>query len=169
MTDRKEKAKKILIIDDDVDICTLISKFLERNGYETHICYRGETGLKALKDDSFDIILTDFRLPDEDGLSLLTKIKAIDELVPVIVITGYSDVKQAVKVIQNGAFEYVTKPIFPEDILKLIKQALATQKNRAKKMSTQPNLNQQPYPLLISDSYKEKVPLLSYYSNKFRC
>jgi two-component system response regulator HydG len=128
MTDRKEKAKKILIIDDDVDICTLISKFLERNGYETHICYRGETGLKALKDDSFDIILTDFRLPDEDGLSLLTKIKAIDELVPVIVITGYSDVKQAVKVIQNGAFEYVTKPIFPEDILKLIKQALATQK-----------------------------------------
>ncbi|MCC5923417.1 MAG: sigma-54-dependent Fis family transcriptional regulator [Crocinitomicaceae bacterium] len=120
--------KKILIIDDDVDICTLISKFLERNGYDTHICYRGETGLKALKENAFDVVLTDFRLPDEDGLSLLSKIKEVDALVPVIIITGYSDVKQAVKVIQNGGFEYVTKPIFPEDILKLIERAVVERK-----------------------------------------
>lgn len=129
MTGRKEKNKKILIIDDDVDICTLISKFLERNGYDTHICYRGETGLKALKESVFDVILTDFRLPDEDGLGLLEKIQAIDAYIPVIVITGYSDVKQAVKIIQNGAYEYVTKPIFPEDILKLIERALLERKN----------------------------------------
>lgn len=122
------KDKRILIIDDDVDICTLISKFLERKGLKTHVCYRGETGIKALEDKRFDLILTDFRLPDEDGLSLLEKIKEIDSNIPVIIITGYSDVKQAVKVIQNGAFEYVTKPIFPEDILRLIEQAIKESK-----------------------------------------
>lgn len=116
--------EKILIIDDDVDICSLLKRFLERNGYEVTISFKGQDGLQQFSNADFDVVLTDFRLPDMDGIDVLKSIKKIKSTTPVIVITGYSDVGQAVKVIRLGAFEYVTKPIFPEEILMLIKDAL---------------------------------------------
>lgn len=116
--------EKILIIDDDVDICALLKRFLERNGYEVTTSFKGQEGVHQFRNNDFDVVLTDFRLPDLDGIEVLKSIKKIKPNIPVIVITGYSDVVQAVKVIRLGAFEYVTKPIFPEEILMLIKDAL---------------------------------------------
>lgn len=116
--------KSILIIDDDVDICQLLKRFLERKGYDAKTAFKGNEGIISLKNIHFDLVLMDFRLPDFEGIDLIQEIKAIKPAVPVIVITGYSDVKQAVKMIQLGAFEYVTKPIFPEEILKLIQRAI---------------------------------------------
>lgn len=116
--------EKILIIDDDVDICALLKRFLERKGYEVTTSFKGEEGLQLFHSSDFDVVLTDFRLPDMDGIDVLKSIKKSKPTVPVIVITGYSDVGQAVKVIRLGAFEYVTKPIFPEEILMLVKDAL---------------------------------------------
>ena len=118
--------EKILIIDDDVDICALLKRFLERNGYEVTTSFKGQEGLQQFTNNDFDVVLTDFRLPDLDGIEVLKSIKKAKSNIPVIVITGYSDVGQAVKVIRLGAFEYVTKPIFPEEILMLIKDALKT-------------------------------------------
>jgi two-component system response regulator HydG len=115
---------KILIIDDDVDICTLLKRFLERKDYEVITAFKGEEGVsKALKED-VDLVLTDFRLPDKDGLTIIKEIKAKKQKLPIIVITGYSDVNQAVKSIQLGAHEYVTKPIYPEEILLKIDEAI---------------------------------------------
>lgn len=116
--------EKILIIDDDVDICALLKRFLERKGYEVSTAFKGQDGLQKVTQSNYDVILTDFRLPDMDGIEVLKSIKKIKPSVPVIVITGYSDVSQAVKVIRLGAFEYVTKPIFPEEIFMLVKDAL---------------------------------------------
>ena len=123
--------KKILIIDDDIDICQLLQRFLERKGYSATTAFKANEGLDVLSRRSFDLVLTDFRLPDMDGLDLISEIKKAKPDIPVIVITGYSDVKQAVKVIQLGASEYVTKPIFPEEILVHIKNAL-TEKTEVK-------------------------------------
>jgi two-component system response regulator HydG len=120
---------KILIIDDDVDICMLLKRFFERNGYEVKIAFKGMEGLNYVKNEKVDIILTDFRLPDKDGFQMIEAIKEINKNIPVIVITGYSDVNQAVKVIRLGAYEYVTKPIYPEEILLLVQDALKKQKN----------------------------------------
>lgn len=117
---------KILIIDDDVDICTLLKRFLERKEYEVITAFKGEEGVQKALETNVDLILTDFRLPDKDGLSIIKDIKAKKPQVPIIVITGYSDVNQAVKSIQLGAFEYVTKPIYPEEILLKIKEALSS-------------------------------------------
>jgi two-component system response regulator HydG len=116
--------EKILIIDDDVDICTLLKRFLERKGFEVSTSFKGQDGIQQFKDGDYDVVLTDFRLPDMDGVEVLKTIKKIKPATPVIVITGYSDVGQAVKVIRLGAFEYVTKPIFPEEILMLVEDAL---------------------------------------------
>ena len=114
----------ILIIDDDVDICTLLKHFLERKGFHVITAFNGKDGIKAVEKNQIDLVVTDFRLPDYDGFEIIEKVKALYENLPIIVITGYSDVNQAVKVIRQGAYEYVTKPISPEEILQLIDDAL---------------------------------------------
>jgi two-component system response regulator HydG len=116
--------KTILIIDDDVDICQLLKRFLERKGFKANTAFKGNEGIISVQNIEYDLILMDFRLPDYDGIDLIQELKSIKPDIPIIVITGYSDVKQAVKMIQLGAYEYVTKPIFPEEILKLINKAI---------------------------------------------
>ena len=113
----------ILIIDDDVDMCLLLHRFLSRNGYEVSYAHTGKKGLEMMDLQTPDIILCDFRLQDTDGKTLLLKIKEKKPAMPVIIITGYSDIKMAVDVMKNGAFDYITKPLFPEEILQTIKKA----------------------------------------------
>lgn len=113
----------ILIIDDDVDMCLLLHRFLSRNGYEVSYAHSGKKGLEMMELQTPDIILCDFRLQDTDGKTLLLKIKEKRPAMPVIIITGYSDIKMAVDVMKNGAFDYITKPLFPEEILQTIKKA----------------------------------------------
>ena len=117
----------ILIIDDDVDMCTLLNRYLTKNGYEVVCAHSGKKGLEAMEFQTPDVILCDFRLQDTDGKTLLLKIKEKEPAMPVIIITGYSDVKMAVEVMKHGAFDYVTKPLFPEEILLTIKKAISLQ------------------------------------------
>ncbi len=119
--------KRILVIDDDVDICSLLKRFLSKKGYEVDVVHNGQSGLQAIKKTTYDLALCDFRLPDMDGLQMIQEIKKISSTIQVVIITGYSDVKMAVNVIKRGAFEYVTKPIHPEEILITIKAALDKQ------------------------------------------
>lgn len=114
---------KVLVIDDNLEICTLLKSFLKRKDFEVETASSGHEGLKKLKSFKPHIILCDFRLPDRDGLEMIKEIKSFDSTVQVIIITGYGDVRLAVKAIKVGAFEYVTKPIFPEEILLTIKDA----------------------------------------------
>lgn len=116
-------AKKILVIDDDVDICSLLQRFLTKNGFEVTCAYSAYKGIDALI-DRFDLIISDYRLNDMDGKDLLLKIKEIQPHAPVIIITGYSDVKVAINVIKLGAFDYVTKPLLPDEILRTIHKAI---------------------------------------------
>lgn len=124
--------KKILVVDDDPSICLLLSKFLKKNGYEVDSVQTGAESIDLLKKKSFDLILCDFKLPDEDGIDLLIKFKEIRASVIVIIITGYSHVKIAVKAIKLGAFDYVTKPLYPEEILNTINKALKDQGKEGK-------------------------------------
>lgn len=120
----------ILVIDDDKDICQVLSKFLEKNSYRVMVAYTGEEGLKQLRTADFDLILCDYRLPDISGVELLQKIKVLNTNVAVIIITGYSDVKTAVETFRYGASDYVTKPLYPDELLVTIKENIA--KNQAK-------------------------------------
>src|SRR6187549_185805 len=107
----------ILIIDDDVDICKLLHRFLTKSGYEVMYTHTGKKGLEFMELQRPDLILCDFRLGDTDGKALLLTIKEKDPLIPVIIITGYSDIKMAVEVMKHGAFDYITKPLIPEELL----------------------------------------------------
>ncbi|OJW81275.1 MAG: sigma-54-dependent Fis family transcriptional regulator [Bacteroidetes bacterium 46-16] len=116
---------KILVIDDDNDMCLLLNRFLERNGYDVATVNSGKSAIDWMKKNKPDLALCDFRLEDMTGAELLGKIKEMHSETPVIIITGYSDVKDAVEVMKLGAFDYVTKPLFPDEILLTIKKALS--------------------------------------------
>lgn len=114
---------RILIIDDDMDMCSLLSRFLQRKGFETDTAHTGNKGLGKFKESQFDVVLCDFRLGDMEGRAVLQQIKAINQDTVVIIITGYSDIKTAVDVIKAGAYDYVTKPLIPDEVLNLIAKA----------------------------------------------
>ncbi|MGN6566580.1 MAG: sigma-54-dependent transcriptional regulator, partial [Flavipsychrobacter sp.] len=127
--------EKILVIDDDNDMCLLLNRFLTRHGYEVNGINSGKAAMEWLKKNEPNLVLCDFRLEDMTGAELLVKIKEMHPAVPVIIITGYSDVKDAVEVMKMGAYDYVTKPLFPDEILLTIKKALSEepQENTAAK------------------------------------
>lgn len=117
--------EKILIIDDDKDLCFVLKRFLSKHGFEVIEATSGKAALEILESVEPDLILCDFRLEDMSGSSILKKIKEKNPSVPVIIITGYSNIKTAVEVMKLGAMDYVTKPLLPDEILLTIRKALS--------------------------------------------
>jgi len=116
--------KRVLIIDDDMDMCTLLSRFLSRNGYETEVAYSGQKGIAKFEEENFDAVLCDFRLGNMDGKEVMLAIKKIKPEAIVLIITGYSDIKTAIDVIKQGAFDYITKPLIPDEVLSVLNKSL---------------------------------------------
>ncbi|HEY9009247.1 sigma-54-dependent transcriptional regulator [Ohtaekwangia sp.] len=128
-------AEKILIIDDDKDMCLVLKRFLTKHGFEAIEANSGKKALEILEGTNPDLILCDFKLEDMDGTTILKNIKEKLPAVPVIIITGYSNIKTAVEVMRLGAIDYVTKPLLPDEILVTIKRAL----NEPQPVITQPS------------------------------
>ena len=118
---------KILLIEDDISFCKLLEKFLIKNSYAVTTSFSATEARNAVKKETFDLVLTDLRLPDDDGIGLMTEIKSAFPDVPVILMTGYADVNTAVKAIKNGATDYISKPFNPEEVLLVIKNALESE------------------------------------------
>jgi two-component system, NtrC family, response regulator HydG len=115
---------KILLIEDDVAFCKLLEKFLIKKSFEVTTAFSAAEAKSKIKNTEFDLIITDLRLPDYDGILLMTEIKATHPSIPVLLMTGYSDVSTAVKAIKNGAADYISKPFNPEEVLLVINNAL---------------------------------------------
>lgn len=121
---------KILTIDDDLDLCLLLQRFLTRKGYEVVTAHSGAAGIAAAKAQEFDLAITDFRLGDMEGSQILAHFREHHPDLPVLVMTGYSDIRTAVNVMKQGALDYITKPIVPDEILLSIQRALSTPKSK---------------------------------------
>jgi two-component system response regulator HydG len=117
---------KILLIEDDISFCKLLEKFLIKKAYEVSIAFSADEARTAIRKESFNLVLMDIRLPDSDGIGLMTEFKTLNPKVPVILMTGYSDVNTAVKAIKNGASDYISKPFNPEEVLLVITNAMET-------------------------------------------
>jgi two-component system response regulator HydG len=141
---------KIFVIDDDPDICSLLKRFLTRYGFEVVETHSGKKALNILETFVPDLVMTDFRLEDMDGKALLIKIKEKYPKVPVIIITGYSDIKTAVEVMKLGAYDYVTKPLFPDEILVTIRKAMEDNHNTSAHAAAPSN--SQPIQPVIEDT-----------------
>lgn len=116
--------QKILVIDDDRDMCLLLKRFLSKHGFAVEEANTAKKATELLETTEYDLVLCDFRLDNSDGKTMLVKIKEKYPHTPVIIITGYSDIKIAVEVMKLGAFDYITKPLFPDEIILTIRKAL---------------------------------------------
>jgi two-component system response regulator HydG len=114
----------LLVVDDDIDTCHLLTKFLVKKGFKVDSAFNGKNALELLKQHTFDVMLCDYRLGDMDGPEVMQRAHMIQPNLKVIIITGYSDVKLAVQIIKAGSFDYITKPLLPEEILLIINEAL---------------------------------------------
>lgn len=115
----------ILIVEDDVAFATMLKTFFEKRDYKVETAFSAAEAFKKLSLQPFQVILTDVRLPDKDGLEILLDVKANYKDVQVIMMTNYAEINMAVKAMKNGAFDYVSKPFQPESILQTIENALS--------------------------------------------
>ena len=118
---------KLLIIDDDADLCQLLARYLLKNGYEVETAYSGNKGVAKYKAAPFDAVIADYRLGDMDGVRLVQELKQVNKKAAILVITGYSDIRQAIEVTRLGAFDYIPKPLVPEEVLDLLKKMTTQQ------------------------------------------
>ncbi|RPH32369.1 MAG: sigma-54-dependent Fis family transcriptional regulator [Bacteroidales bacterium] len=116
---------KILVVDDDSTFCIMLKTFLTKKGHEVKEAFSYDEAVRLIKATDFDVLLSDFRLPEGSGLDLLAEAKRKSSDTIVILMTGYADIRIAVSAIKRGAYEYVTKPINPDEILLTITNALS--------------------------------------------
>jgi two-component system cell cycle response regulator len=119
-----ESLQKILVVDDDESVCMVLTRVLQGAGHDVAVARNGPEAIDTLRSESFDLIITDLKMPGIDGLGVLEKAKELDPLCEVIVITGYASVDSAVEVMRLGAYDYITKPFNLDRIRILAERAL---------------------------------------------
>ena len=114
----------ILIVEDDITFSTMLASWLKKKGFSVDAASKCLHARKLLHNNKYDLILSDYRLPDEDGVYLLTWMKENDLNIPFIMMTNYADIPTAVQTMKTGASDFLSKPIRPDDLLKKIDEAL---------------------------------------------
>ncbi|MFA6035033.1 MAG: sigma-54 dependent transcriptional regulator [Myxococcota bacterium] len=132
-----ESASKVLIVDDEKEIREILALIVRSEGFCSIDAPNGETALKLIRSEHPDLILTDMRMPGMDGIEVMRKSRSIDPEVPVIVITAYADVKQAVSTLKEGAHDYLSKPFDNEEVARVVRRAMKERdlSKRCKKMA----------------------------------
>lgn len=117
--------EKILVVDDEPDMIKLLSMILrEKTPYQITATNNPVEAIELVRKESFDVVITDLKMPGFDGLQLLEEVKKKDEDVPVIIITAYGTIDAATEALQKGGFDFITKPFKKEQILFTIEKAL---------------------------------------------
>ncbi|KPK45885.1 MAG: hypothetical protein AMK74_02015 [Nitrospira bacterium SM23_35] len=119
-----EENSNILIVEDEQDMLLGLQKILSNQGHKVEIAASGSAGLEKVQESNFDIVITDLKMPDVDGIELLRKVKELHSDTIVIVITGYGTVENAVEAMKLGAYDYITKPFDAEHIRMVVRKAL---------------------------------------------
>lgn len=117
----------ILILEDDITFSLMLKTWLGRKGFEVSSVSSVSDARSRIEDASFDLILSDLRLPDGDGIDLLKWIKENNFLIPLIMMTSYAEIQTAVQAIKLGASDYIAKPLNPEELLGKIKDVIKTE------------------------------------------
>ncbi|MFN3480428.1 MAG: sigma-54-dependent transcriptional regulator [Thermodesulfovibrionales bacterium] len=115
---------KILVIDDEEIVRVSCKKCLTPEGYDVDVAANGIEGLAMTENNRYDVILTDLKMPDMDGMEFLAKVKERHPDTKVIMITGYSTVEHAVKAMRMGAYNYIEKPFTPDALIEAVKEAI---------------------------------------------
>jgi len=119
--------RNILVIDDNLTVCLMLKSWLIKKGFSVETAASVEEAKQKVKEQAFDLILSDIRMPGADGFSFLSWVKKYDSDILVIMMTGYADIESAVESMKSGAVDYISKPIEPEQLFKKIDEAFTLQ------------------------------------------
>lgn len=117
-----EKQKNILVVDDDKSILRIITRILQKQGYNTHTAETGREAEEEINNQSYDLALIDVKLPDTDGVDLLQKMHATRPNMIKIILTGFASMDNGIKALNSGADAYLVKPVEPTELLKILKE-----------------------------------------------
>ncbi|MFA5326734.1 MAG: sigma-54 dependent transcriptional regulator [Prolixibacteraceae bacterium] len=115
----------ILIVDDDVTFCLMLKKLLEKHRNQVTTVFSPEEVKRIIHREFYDVVLTDLRMPGLSGMDIIKLIKSESPETQIIMMTGYADITTAIQSIKQGAFNYISKPFQPEEVLNMIREATA--------------------------------------------
>src|SRR5437879_7762278 len=129
------KPPRILIVDDDPGQRSLLDSFLRSQGFDTVPVTSGERALETLRTGQFSMMISDVRMPGMSGLETLRRARQEHSVLPVLLVTAYADIREAVGAMRDGALNYLAKPIDLEELLATVQQATGVAKSAPVKFS----------------------------------
>jgi CheY-like chemotaxis protein/glycine cleavage system H lipoate-binding protein len=123
MQNQSSRSKRILVVDDEINVCKSIKNAIQQEDYEIEIALSGEEALEKEKESPFDLIISDLMMPGISGLDLLKTLKRWRPEIMIIMVTGYPTIRTAVESIRIGAFDYISKPFTPQELRSLTARA----------------------------------------------
>jgi putative nucleotidyltransferase with HDIG domain len=123
-TSASRKTARILVVDDENQVRTMIGSTLERNGFEVHLASNGREALEAITLNSFDLVLTDIVMQDVNGIALLERLHSQLPNLPVVMVTAIHDISVAIDSMRRGAYDYLLKPFEREHLMSTVHRAL---------------------------------------------
>ena len=122
--------QRVLVVDDEAAMRRVLEIMLQKMGHETRVASNGREALELVQRQSFDLVLTDLRMPEMDGVALLDALRAQDVGVPVIILTAYGTVESAVEAMKKGAYDYILRPFDVEAVERIITRVLTAERAR---------------------------------------
>lgn len=131
----------ILVVEDDISFAQILEGFLKKNKFDVELRSTIKEAEKLVRSKHFDLVLLDYRLPDGNGFDFVDILKAEQIKTPVIIMTSFHDVRTAVKAIRGGVFDYITKPVNPDELLMVVNEAINKQPASPVHVVTRPDRN----------------------------
>jgi len=120
--------EKILVVDDDEAMCQFLSIMLKKEGYDVTTASDGHTAIQKVKEDGYNVVITDIKMPGISGLQLLEAVKAIDPSMPVVIMTGFASQSSAIAAVNKGAFQYLEKHASNDEVKIVVRNAIEMRK-----------------------------------------
>ena len=121
----KDNKTTVLLVDDDHDVLAANARFLRINHINVMVADRAGSALQRLREGKIDVVITDLRMPDMDGLEFIQEVRKSDPLLPVLFFSGYAEVNDVVEAMKLGAVDFLEKPISPEELLSSLNYILS--------------------------------------------
>ncbi len=116
--------RKILIVDDELSVRKSLEEWFREDGFQVETAEDGEAALRKMPAGPYDIIVVDLKMPGMDGMTLQKRVREIDRDAAIIILTAYASVETAVEALKGGAFDYITKPVDPDDLSHVVQNAM---------------------------------------------
>ena len=136
---------RILIVDDELVVRDSLQKWFDSEGYDAGAVSSGREALFAIQQKQYDLVLLDIKMPGMDGMELQKKLREVDSDLTVVIMTGYASVETAVEALKMGAYDYITKPVDPDELVHLVSNALGHKRYKRELERLRENL-QEIYP-----------------------